>query len=70
MESTTPGASTDGKFYGGMAMKASKRTRFLSLVLTLVLSFSLYPAALADLNPGDYPDVEEGHWAYESIMDC
>lgn len=51
-------------------MKKSLQTRFLSLILTLVLSFSLCPAALADLNPSDYSDLKENYWAYDSIMYC
>lgn len=51
-------------------MKKSPQTRFLSLVLTLVLSFSLCPAALADLDPSDYSDLKENYWAYDSIMYC
>lgn len=51
-------------------MKTSRRTRFLSLILALVLSFSLCPAVLANLDPSDYSDVKEGHWAYDSIMYC
>lgn len=51
-------------------MKTSQKTRFPSLVLALVLSFSLCPAALADLDPSDYSDVSEDHWAYDSMMYC
>ena len=51
-------------------MKKSLQTRFLSLILTLVLSFSLCPTALADLDPSDYSDLKEDYWAYDSIMYC
>lgn len=51
-------------------MKRSLQTRFLSLILTLALSFSLCPAALADLDPSDYSDLKEDYWAYDSIMYC
>lgn len=51
-------------------MKRSQKTRVLSLILALALSVSLCPAALADLDPSDYPDVKEDHWAYDSIMYC
>lgn len=51
-------------------MKKSLQTRFLSLILTLVLSFSLCPTALADLDPSDYSDLKENYWAYDSIMYC
>ena len=45
-------------------------SRVLSLLLALVLSFSLCPAALADLDPSDYSDLKEDYWAYDSIMYC
>ena len=51
-------------------MKKSPETRFLSLILALVLSFSLCGPALADFDPSDYSDVSEDHWAYDSIMYC
>ena len=51
-------------------MKKSPETRFLSLILALVLSFSLCGPALADFDPSDYSDVSEKHWAYDSIMYC
>ena len=51
-------------------MIKSLKTRGLSLILALVLSFSLCPAALADLDPSDYSDLKEGYWAYDSIMYC
>ena len=50
-------------------MKRSS-SRVLSLLLALVLSFSLCPAALADLDPSDYSDLKEDYWAYDSIMYC
>ena len=53
-----------------MATKRSQKARVLSLILALVLSFSLCPAALADLDPSDYSDLKEGYWAYDSIMYC
>lgn len=51
-------------------MKKSPETRFLSLLLALVLSFSLCGPALADFDPSDYSDVSEKHWAYDNIMYC
>lgn len=51
-------------------MKKSPETRFLSLILALVLSFSLCGPALADFDPSDYSDVSEKHWAYDNIMYC
>lgn len=51
-------------------MKKSPETRFLSLILALVLSFSLCGPALADFDPSDFSDVSEDHWAYDSIMYC
>lgn len=51
-------------------MKTLQKPRFLSLVLALVLSFSFCPSALADLDPSDYSDVSEDHWAYDSMMYC
>ncbi len=48
-------------------MKTSPQTRFLSLILALVLSFSLCPAALA---ASPFSDVLESHWAYQDIMAC
>ncbi|MBD5162937.1 MAG: S-layer homology domain-containing protein [Oscillibacter sp.] len=48
-------------------MKKSHATRFLSLVLALVLSFSLcIPAFAAE----GFSDVSESHWAYNDIMTC
>ncbi|MBD5160768.1 MAG: S-layer homology domain-containing protein [Oscillibacter sp.] len=48
-------------------MKKSHKIRFLSLVLALVLSFSLcIPALAAD----GFSDVPESHWAYSDIMAC
>lgn len=51
-------------------MKTLQKPRVLSLVLALVLSFSLCPFALADLDPSDYSDLKEDYWAYDSIMYC
>lgn len=53
-----------------VTMKKSQKARVFSLILALTLSFSLCPAALADLDLSDYSDVKEGYWAYDNIMYC
>ncbi|MDE7219854.1 MAG: S-layer homology domain-containing protein [Oscillospiraceae bacterium] len=49
-------------------MKKSHTTRFLSLLLSLVLSFSLYgPALAAD---SSFSDIDSSYWAWDAVQNC